>query len=123
MNKMIPKAICTFAYVGCIPIAPGTMGSIAAMIFCAVTLPIDWLQASIISCILALVTTGLGIWAIPKYSPTELDHKSIVIDEVAGLAICYSICFLIGGVWKIDLSNWNLYLIGFVFFRLFDIIY
>ncbi len=129
---MISKWVCTFGGVGLAPVAPGTVGSIAAMVFCWIVLPSNMSSASILAFLIAVVSSVLGMWAIPLYSPKELDHKSIVIDEVAGLAVCYAICFLLMpmalkvagpiGLFK-SFPSLSLALlpVGFVFFRIFDI--
>jgi phosphatidylglycerophosphatase A len=130
MKKTLANLVCTFGGIGHIPTAPGTMGSIAAAIVCALVLgPGDFQYSASIALGIALLSAVVGIWAIPIYSPTELDHKSIVIDEVSGLALCYALCFaglsVALSVWgfKASVANahWYTLTIGLLFFRVFDI--
>ena len=83
LNK-ISHLIVTFFGVGLLPMAPGTWGSVAAFIlFCLFV----YVQLSYF--LFFLIFLGLTVVAIItcNLATTELsekDHKTIVIDEVAG---------------------------------------
>lgn len=90
--------------------APGTCGTAAAI-------PLYWLlaQASLpIYSLLTLAATVAGIWicGIAAEKLGEHDFNGIVWDEVAGYLIT---------MWLVPFS-WKGLLLGFVLFRLFDII-
>jgi phosphatidylglycerophosphatase A len=100
----------TFFYSGLSPIAPGTIGSLAAGLVGYLILlyfPTDTLF------LLAVLIRVIGIQEINKYEKATNTHddKSIVIDEVAGLWIAFSFT-----------SNSLIELVlAFLFFRLYDI--
>ncbi len=103
--------IATFFYSGYIPVAPGTFGSAAGLVVYAFIF-------SHLQPVMYLITLAalffLGMWASDKtddYYKTH-DNGIIVIDEVVGMLASL---FLIPCTWK------NL-LLGFLLFRIFDII-
>ena len=90
--------------------APGTMGTVAA-------LPIYLLFAqtnSLVYGLLTLCATLVGIWICERASQQlgEHDFGGIVWDEIAGFLITMSLVPL----------SWQALLLGFVLFRLFDIV-
>jgi phosphatidylglycerophosphatase A len=102
-------AIATWFGCGCVPKAPGTMGTLGAV-------PLYWLLAQRGEGAVAtasLVVTGVGIWAADRVARDlgKKDPQVVVVDEVAG--------FLITMLPMRELS-WRAVLIGFVLFRLFD---
>ena len=110
--KKIILAIGTGLGVGYFPFFPGTVGSLwGVLIYLLVglfTISIWWHLSIAIGVIL------LGVWVSKKCEKIlgKKDHPSIVIDEIAGFLVCmigipFSPIFLI---------------LGFVLFRLFDIV-
>ncbi len=98
-------------FVGYIPFAPGTFGSIIGIvIYYAASLYLDTLQSLIVLIVLFLI----GTFAAGKAEKIlhEQDSGKIVIDEIVGM---YITMFLI----PLNLVN---VLIGFIFFRTLDII-
>ena len=101
----------TWFWIGLIPKAPGTFGSLAA-------LPFAWIIQTYLGPLAllagAVAIFGLGCWASAHYIRdfTETDPGEVVIDEVAGQWIA---CLLIppGMLWA--------WLAAFVLFRIFDI--
>jgi len=90
--------------------APGTCGTVAAI-------PLYWLmiQAGLpIYSLLTVIATVAGIWicGIAADKLGEHDFGGIVWDEVAGYLIT---------MWLVPFS-WQAALLGFVLFRIFDII-
>ena len=111
MNK---NAIALYLATGCksgySPVAPGTAGSLAALLPCGVLslLPLS------VSAIFLIGFMVLAVWAA-ELSESILEQKDpgcIVIDEIAGMMIT-----LIG----IDFT-WKSALAGFILFRVLDII-
>ena len=95
---------------GCIPFAPGTFGTLAAI---PLYLLIAEQNAFNYLCVTLLVIL-LGIWSSGQLSK-ELgthDHGAIVIDEVAGFLI--TMLFVP--------FSWGAVIAGFVLFRIFDIV-
>ena len=132
MHTLI-SIICTVFYVGLIPFAPGTFGSIAGVFF-AYLLDFNVFTLFVSSAILFIV----GYIFSDIYAQKKADHdpKEVVIDEVVGVFITLMICF--GFTEFISyyerktvgyfISHYHLYsdliiaFISFVLFRLFDII-
>lgn len=100
----------TFFYVGRLPKAPGTFGSLAALPFAwgLWTLPLPW------AWLLVTLTFLLGVAgaAVVHRKTGVSDHQSIVIDEVVGIFVTTSVA---------TPQHWPHYLAAFLLFRLFDI--
>jgi len=95
---------------GLAPVAPGTFGTLAAV-------PLFWLLSQLPLAIYLLIVAGgtlLGIWLCGFTARTlgVHDHGAIVWDEVIG----YLITMILAP------AGWPWAVIGFVLFRLFDII-
>ncbi len=108
--KTITRLLATGLYTGYSPFAPGTAGSLLAVF-------IYWLlpeKNPLVFGILLIVLFFLGVWSaakIEKWSDKK-DNPIIVIDEVVGMLITLT---------AIEKSlNWLA--IGFILFRLFDIV-
>lgn len=116
------RLIATFFYVGRLPQAPGTWGSLAALP-CAVLL--HALGGFSFLFLATLLVFFIGWWATAQETKGSEDHdpSEIVIDEVAGQWV--ALFTLSGGLWwmGIDLLilPWPGLLAGFILFRLFDI--
>lgn len=114
--------LATFFYVGRIPVAPGTFGSLAA-------LPLAYLLHRLAGFPgLAIATFAvflIGWWSTAAYTKTSDNHdpSEVVIDEVAGQWI--ALWPLSYGLWMMDAGPtvWPYpgWIAGFVLFRLFDI--
>ena len=101
--------------IGLIPFAPGTFGSIFAWIaFILISHFVNML-------VLTIVIIILSIWICEKVSKDlfEKDHKSIVIDELAGMwvALLPMIYFASSQNERITYA-----ILALVFFRFFDIL-
>ena len=99
----------TFFYLGKLPIAPGTWGSLGALflwLFLPITTPVH------LSVILTLFVLGVySSHKVAKYLKVH-DPSEVVIDEAVGMGISL---FMLP-------HNWVLYLIAFLLFRFFDIL-
>lgn len=102
--------VATFGGAGLLRPAPGTWGSIAA-VFAA--LPFAILGGPVVLSIAAIGAFLIGLWATEKYIAASGNHdpSEVVIDEVAAM-------------WLVMAAlppNPIFYMLGFTFFRLFDI--
>jgi phosphatidylglycerophosphatase A len=90
------------------PVAPGTAGSLLALVIWWLAPPWWWLRASLL-----LISLILGIWAATKAEKFwGHDNGKIVIDEIAGMWL--SLLFLPKSI--------PIYLMAFLLFRAMDII-
>lgn len=100
----------TFFYTGLSPKAPGTMGSLLALIFGVIIVRVLSLETLFLATILLSI---IGIKQINAYEAEGgiHDDKSIVIDEVVGMWLTL----------VLSSTTWVQIGLSFVFFRLFDI--
>ena len=117
------KFIATFFYIGFLRPAPGTWGSIAAIVL-AYTFMITMGFSSFL--FILLFTIIVGFWSTKNYikkSSEKSDPSEVVIDEVIGQWITV---LPIGYILEIDEflrdGLWFVWLWAFVSFRFFDII-
>ncbi|MCP1222221.1 phosphatidylglycerophosphatase A [Acetobacter orientalis] len=106
------RFVATFGGAGLVPKAPGTVGSLAALV---VGLPLVRRPKALAAA--AGVATVAGLWAAHKAGDGE-DHSWIVIDEVAGMWISLLACAPLESKPRVGFF-WPL--IAFGLFRLFDI--
>ena len=94
---------------GCAPKAPGTMGTLLAVVL---YLPFSQLALPAYALLLLIVIVG-GVWLCDQVSQDlgVHDHPGIVWDEIAGFLLTMLAAP----------SGWPWVLVGFVLFRLFDI--
>jgi phosphatidylglycerophosphatase A len=103
-------AVATGGYIGKIPFAPGTFGSLPGLL-------LYWVMAQMhtgYAVLLALAVIAAAVWSAGRAELVmgQKDPGAIVIDEIAGMAVVF-----VG----LPLS-WPLAVSGFVLFRIFDII-
>ncbi len=100
----------TFFYTGLSPKAPGTMGSLLALVFGVLIVRFISLETLFLG---AVLLTLAGIKEINSYEANggEHDDKSIVIDEVVGMWLAL----------VLSSTSWTQIALSFLFFRLFDI--
>jgi len=108
--KRIGVAIATAFGLGYAPVAPGTAGSAGGVLVYLLTA--NWsLQSQIL---LALAVTAIGVWAsfvaVEHFGRKDPSHD--VIDEVAGQLVT-----MLGTG-----ASWKGAIIGFLLFRVFDIV-
>ena len=116
------RFIATFGYVGMLPVAAGTWGSLAA-------LPTGYLLHRLggfpLLALAAAAAYALGYWAskVETFEQDDLDPTHIVIDEVVGQWI--ALLPLSAGLWLAGappaLFPWPGWVAAFLLFRLFDI--
>ena len=103
--------IATVGYCGYFPIAPGTVGSAAGLVFYLI---VWWAQSPIVEVALILLLFAAGVWAgtTSEHYFGGIDPGPIVLDEVVGMLI--TLAFI-----PVSLSG---ALIGFLLFRVFDVL-
>lgn len=109
MKRFFIKTIATGFGTGLVPIVPGTWGTIPGVVIAWLLFPLGW-PVQVTASIIAL---AVGVWAASEAeSFFGHDGKPIVIDEIAGMMVGF--CFVP--------VIWQYYLLGFVIFRILDII-
>jgi phosphatidylglycerophosphatase A len=110
----------TFFGSGLSPKAPGTAGSLAALIVGVALLEIVPMQTLFM---LTLGVTIIGVFEIDKYEKATGTHddKSIVIDEVAGMWIALMFAVASAKTMQFDYAYEIAILLSFGAFRFFDI--
>ena len=103
--------VSTFGYIGLFPVAPGTIGSAAGLLVYAL---VRLVGLGVPEAIVIVVLCGAGIISGPAAERHfgGIDPGPVVIDEVMGMLITL---FLIP-------VGWGGALIGFLLFRVFDIV-
>src|SRR5215217_4087401 len=103
--------IASFGYVGFFPIAPGTAGSLAALVLFAF---VRWVGMPAFELAAIVAVFAIGVWAASgtEAAMNRKDPGVVVIDEVLGMLITLALMPLsIGGI-----------VLGFLLFRLLDVI-
>lgn len=110
----------TFGGSGLAPKAPGTVGSLAALVVGVILLQLIPMQTFFM---LTLAITIIGIFEINKYEKATETHddKSIVIDEVSGMWIALMFAIASAKTMNYDYAYEIAILGSFAAFRLFDI--
>jgi len=109
--KTIWRIVASFFGLGFFPVAPGTLTSLAIVLLYKYLLHVLALPYLLLIFLLVCV---LGVLAAAAYSSElkETDPRQVVIDEAAGqFLVLLSIT-----------PDWTLLVIGFLLFRLFDIL-
>lgn len=115
------KTIATFFGSGLAPKASGTAGSLAAMPLVIALHQLHWQWLLPMA---ALLVIFVGVWASRRYlqqSGQAGDPKEIVIDEVAGQWLLFSLMPLYYLPASYDMAL-PMYAMGFAAFRFFDIV-
>jgi phosphatidylglycerophosphatase A len=109
MHHKIIKFLAAGLGLGYVPYAPGTFGTILGSVMFFMMKDVShtfFIQVTVVVAIISLVIAHLA-----EKSFGEKDCQKIVIDEVAGVLVCYAF---------VSYSVFNL-VMGFILFRLFDI--
>ena len=104
--------IATAGYCGYFPFAPGTVGSAAGLVVYAA---VWWAASPVLEAGLIVALFAAGVWAgttAERYFG-GVDPGPIVLDEVVGMLITLAFIPDLG---------WSGALVGFVLFRIFDVI-
>lgn len=116
MKKQHAFAVSTLFGAGYFPIAPGTAGSLVSLPLICLICYYFGLTGLILAIIISFLTGLSAVKEVLKY--TKHDPSFIVIDEFIGQAITF---IPVAYILKNDLSNWWIYPVGFMFFRMFDV--
>lgn len=114
--NFFPRMVATVGFVGYSPLAPGTMGSLAAalvfLLFPSYLSTWFWIAALVLLCLAAVWSAQqMADWAAQRTAPGKIDPQEVVIDEVMGMAV--TLAFL-----PLSLKTIG---IGLLLFRIFDI--
>jgi phosphatidylglycerophosphatase A len=103
--------VATVAYCGYFPVAPGTIGSAAGLAAYAL---VWWTRSPLVEVAAIAALFAAGVWAgtVAERYFGGIDPGPVVIDEVVGMLI--TLAFVPVG--------WSGALLGFVLFRIFDVI-
>ena len=109
LSAALSETIATFFFVGRMPKAPGTWGSLAALPFAWFL----WKLPVTVAWPIVLAVFLAGCWSASRVIQRTgvSDHQTIVIDEVIGIFLVTSIAAQL----------WWQYALAFLFFRIFDI--
>lgn len=118
VKSIIAKLIATVAYLGHIPVAPGTIGSFVG---CAAMLPLIGHPLLLLFSLLLVI--AISFWSSMVYSSVvgEKDPSIIIIDEVAGQMLAISMVVFFYQIKKIDCFTIMALICSFAMFRAFDI--
>jgi len=123
--------VATAAGLGYLPLAPGTWGSLAALViyvWIQIHFPLDVapplqapnlamraLWAAMTDLPITLIIAIAGVWTSNRVAKSSgnKDPQFVVIDEVSGQYLAY--------VLALAPLNWKYLLLGFILFRVFDI--
>jgi phosphatidylglycerophosphatase A len=127
--------IATSCGLGCIPVAPGTFGSLAGLLLALsvyqilAALSLDVFQIIfirgtqldpllIMQCLIAIVLAAVGVWSASHASRywQQKDPQRVVIDEVSG----QHLAFLLGSalpVWGRTTNSWAPPQLGFITYQ------
>ena len=110
----------TFFGSGLSPIAPGTAGSLLALVIGVGLLKVIPMQTFFM---LTLLITVVGVFEINRYERATNTHddKSIVIDEVSGMWIAMMFAISTSNHMSFDYAYKIAVILSFISFRLFDI--
>ena len=109
--KGLAVFIASFGFVGYFPVAPGTAGSLAALVLFAV---IKWIGVPAVELSAIVAVFAIGVWAAhgTESALARKDPGVVVIDEVLGMLITLALLPLsLAGI-----------ALGFLLFRALDVI-
>ena len=119
----LSKFISTFFYIGFLRPAPGTWGSIAAVILAYMILITIGFSAF---CFILFLTILIGFWSTKNYikkNSDKSDPSEVVIDEVIGQWIAVlPLGYMLNFDAFLSKEFWFVWLWAFVSFRFFDIV-
>ena len=102
--------VATGFFIGTVPIAPGTFGTLIGLPVCFLLSRLNFLQSVI--CILVFILFAIGIASAAEKILKQKDPGQIVIDEIAGVMVTFA-----GLPFNLKTA-----LAGFIIFRVLDIL-
>ena len=116
MKKKIALMLSTLFYSGFFPKAPGTFGSFVSLFIIATIIYYFGFIGLSLLIIISFILAMFSVTETLKY--TKHDPSFIVIDELIGQAVTF---MFVSNFLKNN-NSLIIYLFGFVFFRLFDVL-
>ena len=116
MKKKIALLLSTLFYSGFFPKAPGTFGSFVSLFIIAIIIYYFGFIGLSLLIIISFILAMFSVTETLKY--TKHDPSFIVIDELIGQAVTF---MFVSNFLKNN-NSLIIYLFGFVFFRLFDVL-
>jgi phosphatidylglycerophosphatase A len=110
LNEKLVKFLATGFGSGLVPYVPGTAGTLIGVFICLLCLPMPWILRLIFVLVLLAISVYVSGQAEKIYQ--NKDDQRIVIDEIIGIQIT---------MLPVAINALNL-CVGFVLFRIFDII-
>ena len=118
LKDRVALLIATGLGIGYAPVAPGTFGSFLGILLILLLSRLGWEDGHRVAFYLVMVgiISAIGIWAASKAESIfqRKDPPQVVIDEIVGQLLTFGLIF--------RNPRFLLLLIGFLFFRLFDIV-
>jgi phosphatidylglycerophosphatase A len=116
MKKKIALMLSTLFYSGFFPKAPGTFGSFVSLFIIATIIYYFGFIGLSLLIIISFILAMFSVTETLKY--TKHDPSFIVIDELIGQAVTF---MFVSNFLK-NSNSLIIYLFGFIFFRLFDVL-
>ncbi|MDR9419822.1 phosphatidylglycerophosphatase A [Gracilimonas sp.] len=114
--KRLKDFLGTGFYSGLSPYAPGTAGSLAALL---IIFGIIYLEVYLLLLLLMILAILISFWTAPHFEEEYgKDPQRMVIDEWAGQSLTFTAITFTGNIH----SDIIILLAGFILFRIFDII-
>src|SRR5574344_1047379 len=117
MYQKLANLIATYFGLGLSPKAPGTIGSLGTLPLALVLAYYTGIYGIIIASIICFIA-GTYATDVVIANQEEKDPGKVVIDEVVGQLLAFT--FVADNLYH-NLDKWWIYLVGFGFFRFFDI--
>lgn len=121
MNSKVANIIATYFGLGLSKYAPGTMGSLGTLPLACALIYLGGFYALIAA---AAVIFFIGVKAtdVVICESGDDDPSKVVIDETVGQLLSFSLVAFIAPDYLLGFSSIWFYIIGFAFFRFFDIL-
>ena len=110
MNEKLIKLLATGFGSGLVSFAPGTIGTLVGVVICLLCLPLTWPMRLLI--VIALLALSIYVADRAEKIYQKKDDQRIVIDEIIGIQIT---------MLPVTITVLRL-CVGFVLFRIFDIL-
>lgn len=110
------------------PVAPGTAGSLAAVVvFVPLLFGLDDPMVQLLYVFLLVSTALTALWSLERALPhwSVADPPAVVIDEILGQWLAYGALVLaaaLGRPFTAAGARWKYLLLGFILFRAFDVL-
>ncbi|MBR5598563.1 MAG: phosphatidylglycerophosphatase A [Alphaproteobacteria bacterium] len=121
MNIKLANIIGTYFGLGLSKYAPGTVGSLGSLPLAYLIISIGGWSALVVASIIIFFLGVKAVDVIIKETGNN-DPSKVVIDETVGQLLTFSFIAYLAPDFLVGISSLFYYVLGFIFFRLFDII-